>query len=436
MSDALSHQKIHLHLDVVGGIAGDMFCAAMLDAWPVHTQPLLNVLQKILPSSCGTPKVWADKNAGMHVQRFALIEVEPQPESKKAKATDKAVKKTESKTIKETVTPTHSHSHTHPSHDHDHDHTTFIALKKRIEQSQLTKNIADIAVRILTILAHAEAKMHATTIEQVHFHELADWDSLMDVVAAAFLIDAVNPQSVSFSDLPLGRGLVKTQHGLLPVPAPATTEILKGFTCRDDGIKGERITPTGAAILRYLHTHLTVKRITQAGLLSQGYGGGSRNLEGMPNLLRLAFFTGPNSLVTVDTVMQIECDIDDMTPEEIALACDILRETQGVIDVTVSALRGKKNRLVERVGLLCDTAYQDAICDAVFAQTATLGVRITPVTRKILPREPFTAHRQGQVVQGKQATRPTGNITRKIESDNLKAFSTLAQRRAVKRDTE
>ena len=258
----------------------------------------------------------------------------------------------------------------------------------------------------------------------------------MDVVAAAFLIDAVNPQSVSFSDLPLGRGLVKTQHGLLPVPAPATTEILKGFTCRDDGIKGERITPTGAAILRYLHTHLTVKRITQAGLLSQGYGGGSRNLEGMPNLLRLAFFTGPNSLVTVDTVMQIECDIDDMTPEEIALACDILRETQGVIDVTVSALRGKKNRLVERVGLLCDTAYQDAICDAVFAQTATLGVRITPVTRKILPREPFTAHRQGQVVQGKQATRPTGNITRKIESDNLKAFSTLAQRRAVKRDTE
>ena len=118
--------------------------------------------------------------------------------------------------------------------------------------SALNEEITNLAIELLTILGKAEAKIHAKNLTDVHFHELADWDSLMDVVASAVIINALANSSWSISKLPLGDGLVQTQHGLIPVPAPATAEILTGFEFFDDGVKGERITPTGAAILSLL----------------------------------------------------------------------------------------------------------------------------------------------------------------------------------------
>src|SRR6185295_18890158 len=149
---------------------------------------------------------------------------------------------------------------------------------------------AEQAVAILTHIAQAEARIHDVPVERVHFHEIADWDSLMDVVAAGSIAAALPGAVWSVSELPRGAGLVRTQHGMLPVPAPATVAILEGFAWRDDGIAGERVTPTGAAILRHLVGNGREKARAAGRLVASGTGAGTRELTGIPNVLRVLVF--------------------------------------------------------------------------------------------------------------------------------------------------
>lgn len=379
-----------------------MFCASIIDAF-AHLEPLvLNKLQLIIPASAGSPKFWAEKNAGLHVTRFEL-------------------------TSQETA-------HSHSSHHHS-EHTTFAHIKNLIENSALEQSEKNIAVDILTILAKAEAKVHATPIENVHFHEVADWDSVMDIVAAACLIQAINLSGVSVSAIPLGGGLVKTQHGLLPVPAPAAAEILKGFTFEDDGIKGERVTPTGAAIIKYLVTHYPVRTLKNATSLQLGYGGGSKEFVGISNFLRAVFYdisAEENAHIKSDTVVVIEFDIDDMTGEEIAQSLDLIRQHKGVIDVTSSTARGKKNRAVECIRLLVKPESFAKIQAVCFEQTSTIGLRHCVMARAVLSRTQIQDDVSGENFNAKKCRRPNGEITTKIESDDLPTATTLTKRRAIK----
>lgn len=255
----------HIHLDAVGGIAGDMFVAALLDALPDLRQRVFADLTATLPAHCGHPTLSECLNGGIAVCRFALSEI---PED-------------------------HHVGDDHAGHSHDHA-VFYPEIAAHIAGAKLHPGTAEQALAILRRLAEAESRTHRVQVEEVHFHEIADWDSLMDVVAAGSIAAALAQCSWSVSELPRGNGLVRTRHGLIPVPAPATVDLLRGFRWRDDGIGGERVTPTGAAILAHL-TQASPIAAAQGILCAAGTGAGTRELEGMPNILRALVFASPGT---------------------------------------------------------------------------------------------------------------------------------------------
>ena len=262
----------------------------------------------------------------------------------------------------------------------------------------------------------------------MHFHEIADWDSLLDVVAAGSIAAALDGAAWAVSPLPRGGGLVTTDHGLLPLPAPAAAAILEGFRWRDDGIDGERVTPTGAAILR--HLAIPGDRASSGQLKAAGTGAGSRSLPGIPNILRVLVFEEAAS-VPADRVMIVSFEVDDMTGEEIGVACDRLRQVSGVLDVSIAARWGKKGRPMQSVQIIARIDRVDGIVDRCFEETSTIGVRMHEESRRVLRRE--TDDHGGIGV--KAVYRPTTGPTRKAESDDLEADS-LAARRALKHSAE
>ncbi|WP_158966546.1 LarC family nickel insertion protein [Paraglaciecola sp. L3A3] len=420
-------ENSHIHLDIVGGIAGDMFISAMLDTFEDLQSSVHSAVALVVPANIGTAEVLVGVNSGISGLTFSLqlneVNHTHTPQSPQS----------EHSHIHEGEHNEHAHRHDH-SHNPTHSHkTTYRYLCQLISDSELNSDVIKVAIELLTIIGKAEAKIHNKTLDAVHFHELADWDSLMDVVAAAVILSALSSCSWSTSKLPIGGGLVNTQHGLIPVPAPATAEILLGFEFFDDNIKGERITPTGAAILRYLADHQLIIPAPQGQLLATGYGLGTKVFPGMPNILRAMHFDTHNSQdCQQDTVVIIECDIDDMTGEEIALSLDLLRSQQGVIDVTVQTARGKKNRAVELVRILASSQHYKKVMDTCFIQTTTIGLRYRFETRRYLPREPHTQQKYAY----KSVLRPNGESTQKIEHDELTSLDTLSQRRAVKYKVE
>jgi uncharacterized protein (DUF111 family) len=251
----------------------------------------------------------------------------------------------------------------------------------------------------------------------VHFHELADWDSIADVVGAAFVIEMLRA-SWSTGPLPVGRGRIATSHGALPVPAPAAALLLQGFAVVDDGIEGERVTPTGAAILR----HLDAAPNLPPGpwrLTATGTGFGTKRLPGMSNALRVLAYEQAQGARIDEQVAVVSFEVDDQNPEELALGLEALRALDGVLDVIQVAAIGKKGRLASQVQLLVRPSRLDAAIDACFAETTTLGLRWRIEARAVLSRASLTvASTEGEVAV-KVATRPGGARTAKAEIDHV-----------------
>lgn len=447
---------LHIHLDPVGGIAGDMFVAALLAARPDLKPRVLADIAAVLPPEAGAARIAEVVNGGIAALHFSLAGHGERPahgvghtahtshshtsHSHTSHSHAQAWAGGESAGHSHAQSHAHSHSHTH-SHTHSHASATpdapapapsgtFADMRARIRAAALSPGTAEAAIAILTVLAEAEARMHRMPVEAVHFHEIGDWDSLMDVVAAGSLAAALPGATWSLSPLPLGGGMVKTAHGLLPVPAPATLEILTGFPWRDDGVKGERVTPTGAAILRHLMGDAPAPRPALAHLKAVGTGAGTRTLPGLPNVLRASLFEVSDGAARADLLVEIAFDIDDMTGEEMAHAADWLRAAPGVRDLRLVPGMGKKGRPLTTFALLCEDARLDAVCDAIFLQTSTLGLRWHQVERRVLARS------QGHTPDGhpvKHATRPGGQMTAKVEADALADLPTLAERRAAGR---
>ena len=394
-------ENSHIHLDIVGGIAGDMFISAMLDTFKEFQSEVLNSVTAVLPEDAGSAELSQGINSGISGLRFQL-----KPQTKE--------------------------HHVH-HHEHTHQHTTYKYLCEFLRKSSLDVDVIQVSIELLTIIAKAEAKIHGKTLDDVHFHELADWDSVMDVVASATILCALSLSSWSISKLPLGGGLVKTQHGLIPVPAPATAEILTGFEFFDDGIQGERITPTGAAILRYLSDKKLLTQPQQGQLKNTGYGLGTKVFPGMPNILRALLFDTQKSInEQQSTLVLIEFDVDDMTSEELALSLDLLRVYKGVVDVVAQTARGKKNRAVELIRIMASTDNYQNVIEYCFLQTSTIGLRYRFETRRYLKRELHDI--DGDVY--KSVTRPDGSKTIKIEHDQLTSLPTLYERRMKKNNIE
>jgi pyridinium-3,5-bisthiocarboxylic acid mononucleotide nickel chelatase len=371
-------------LDPVGGVSGDMFIAAILDAWPSLTEPVFAALHDGgLPATAQISLV-ERHSSGLAGRGF--------------------------------VFEGHSSAPT----------GAYADMRRRLTEAPLSAPVRARALAILRLLAEAEAAVHRVAIDDVHFHELADWDTQADIVAAAAAIDCLERARWHCRPLPLGAGTVRTAHGLLPLPAPAAAQLLAGFAFRaDDGVPGERVTPTGAAILRHLAPRFDVGE-SPGKLIATGIGAGSRQLPGIPNVLRVLGFTGEQS---ADDVLVIEFDIDDQSPEELATGLERLRLVPGVRDVATFHGIGKKARWLQAVRVMADPTRRDAVVTAVFEETATLGVRLRREERAVLARHSVVVVDDGGSVRVKVAERP-GRRTAKPEADDIAAHGQGAEGRA------
>ena len=322
--------------------------------------------------------------------------------------------------------------------EHEHAGTAYSLLRRRLAEAPLGAPTRKHALALLALLADAESRVHGVPVDAVHFHELADWDSLLDVVAAGCIAAKLDGAHWSASALPLGGGTVRTAHGMLPVPAPATCLLLTGYPWHDDGIGGERVTPTGAAILRHLVPAERCGARRDAGrLASVGCGAGTRTLPEMPNIVRaLVLDRALAADADTDVVAVLEFDVDDMTGEEIAVAADRLRAEPGVVDVSVGTRQGKKGRPLADFRLLAHPHAAEAIAQACFTETSTLGLRVREERRRVLRRAEIATAAGGAAVRVKVALRPGGERTAKAAQDDVDSTPGLGARRRTRARAE
>ncbi len=254
-----------------------------------------------------------------------------------------------------------------------------------IERSTLPDGVKVRAGAVLRRLAEAEARVHRVPVDAVHFHEVGDLDTLVDVVGSVAGLDALGVERVHVSPLPIGGGTVETAHGRLPVPAPATGELLRGFPVYDNGISSELVTPTGAAILTTLGTP---DRLPAMTLERIGWGAGTRELP-VPNLLRVLVgqAAAPGSEPgEIETLVSIETTIDDMSPQLYEPLVERLLAA-GALDVYLAPVVMKRSRPGTVLSALAAPELADRLADMLFRETTTIGVRWSEVRRRRLPRE-------------------------------------------------
>ena len=266
-----------------------------------------------------------------------------------------------------------------PAEDgHSHTHTTYAAVCEEITSLDLPAEVKEDALAIYRLLGEAEAKVHDTTLEQIHFHEVGTLDALADVVGCALLIRTIAPEQILASPLHVGNGFVKCAHGVLPVPAPATAELLRGIPFYTGSVTGELLTPTGAAILHYyVLRYLPMPTMTASEI---GYGIGSKDF-GIANCVR-AFLGDTASYLAAeeepyscdDTILSISCNIDDMTGEALGLATEIFMAA-GALDVFTIPIQMKKNRPAVMLTCMCAKEDREKFLTLILKHTTTLGVR-------------------------------------------------------------
>lgn len=253
-----------------------------------------------------------------------------------------------------------------------------------LDKGSLSPAIRERAAAILRQLAEAEARVHRVPVETVHFHEVGSLDTLVDVVGAVAGLDALGVEAVYVSALPLGGGTVESAHGRIPVPAPATVELLKGFPVYDNGIAAELVTPTGAAILTTLARG--AGRAPAMRLEAVGWGAGTQDLP-IPNLLRVMLGTaeGPAG-AEVETIAALETTIDDMSPQLYEPLMERLLEA-GALDVFLTSVIMKRSRPGVVLTVLAPPERIDELADLLFRETTSIGVRWSELRRARLPRE-------------------------------------------------
>ncbi len=291
-----------------------------------------------------------------------------------------------------------------------------------IERSSLSGKVKDLSLKIFLKLAEAEARVHGHSVDHVHFHEVGAVDSIVDVVGAAVCLDMLGIESITASPVQLGGGFVKCRHGLLPVPAPATVELLKGIPVRTGAVPFETTTPTGAAILAATargftdNIEFTPERI--------GYGVGGRDTD-IPNVLRVFMFeTGAAAADDVERreALLIECNIDDMVPELYDSVMDELF-AKGARDVFLTPIIMKKSRPAVKIGIICEFTDRQGIEETLWLRTTTFGLRSTRISKAMLKREVTSVKSKHGEVRMKAAWYRGKKIKAKPEYDDCKRLA-------------
>jgi uncharacterized protein (TIGR00299 family) protein len=283
--------------------------------------------------------------------------------------------------IKIDVEVEHEHHHEH-SHEH-HSHRSLTDILSLIKSSKLPARVQNRAEKIFTVIGEAEAKIHNTTIKKIHFHEVGAVDSIVDIVGACICLEYFNIEKLYSSPVRIGNGgFVNTQHGTMPIPTPATVEILKGYPTVLTDIPHELTTPTGAGIIKTLSSGML--SLEQLNMKFIGYGAGTNEISQVPNLLRV-FIGELHHAHEYDELVSVETNIDNMNPEVYPFVIEQLL-AKGAHDAYLVPVIMKKGRPGIVLSALVNRGNLDAVLNIIFSQTTTLGVRIQHVERRKLQR--------------------------------------------------
>lgn len=354
-----------LYLDCFAGISGDMCLGALIDAG-ADAMLLENHLRG-LPLSGWDIRVYRESSRGITGTRVEITVLE-----------------------------------------HHQPHRHYGDIRRLILDSSLPERVKDTSLNIFQKLAGAEGKVHGVPPDHVHFHEVGAVDSIVDIVGTALALDILKVESVMCSPVPTGRGHIHCQHGLLPVPAPATAELLRGIPLSSLDVEGELTTPTGAALASTLAGSFgTLPDMTVEAV---GYGLGSKDF-GIPNFLRAFLGTSATggSFVESDTVLVIETNIDDMSPELLGHTMDVLFSA-GALDVFFTPAQMKKNRPGALLTVLSRPSFRDAMLQVLFSETTTLGIRVREEKRVLLERSTAEVDTPHGIVRIKAAMDGSGRI--------------------------
>lgn len=366
--------KHTLYLECSSGISGDMTVAALLDLGA--DQQVLEAALASLPVSGYEVTVSRVKKSGLDVCDFN-VQLDKEHENH-----DHDMDYLHGK---EGHVHHHHHSSSRHHHGEDHHRHTHRGLSEILEilnQGALTPRARELAQRIFMILAEAEAKAHGISPEEVHFHEVGAVDSIVDIVATAVCLDYLDISNVVIPYLNEGYGFVRCQHGVIPIPVPATLNIVNshGLTLHLSNVEGELVTPTGAAIAAAIKTadHLP----TRFRVIKTGIGAGKRHYE-RPSLLRAMLIEDTSS--QTDGVWKLESDLDDCSGEALGYVLEQLMQA-GTLDVHYTPIYMKKNRPAWEITILCTEDKRTVLEEILFRETTTIGIRRVWMERSVLPR--------------------------------------------------
>jgi uncharacterized protein (TIGR00299 family) protein len=275
----------------------------------------------------------------------------------------------------------HDHEHVHDhAHEHTHHHASMTDIEALIGGLPVSENVRTNALSVYGLIAQAEAQAHGKPVSEIHFHEVGTMDAVADVVAVCYLLEALAPEKIVVSPIQVGSGHVHCAHGILPVPAPATAYILRDVPIYSGSIQGELCTPTGAALLRHFAGEFGSMPMMRVEKI--GYGMGTKDFP-VANCVRAMLGTMED---LSDQVLELQCNLDDMTPEDIGFATERLLEA-GALDVYTTPIQMKKNRPGVLLSCLILPQERQRFLELLFRHTTTLGVRETEHRRAILDRK-------------------------------------------------
>ena len=373
-----------LYLECNSGISGDMTVAALLDLG-ADRQVLLDALSS-LPLTGYSIEIKDVYKSGIRACDFNVILDHDNHDHDMDYLHGHAHSMTDEHDHHMTMGDDHDTEESQHMHHHHHDARNLNDITKIIQAGQLSSGAKDLALKIFQILAEAEAAVHGKTLEEIHFHEVGAVDSIVDIVAVAVCIDNLSPSGIVISALTDGKGQIRCQHGLIPVPVPAVTAIAmqNDLTLNISDVEGELVTPTGAAIAAAVRTATTLPKDFRIRRI--GFGAGKRDYA-TTGLLR-AMLLQPLSKDTHDTILSLETNIDDCSGEALSYTMQQLLDA-GALDAFCIPIYMKKNRPACLLKVLCNPEQRTEMESIIFRNTTTIGIRIQEMQRTKLPRKIF-----------------------------------------------
>ena len=367
-----------LYIECYMGAAGDMLMAALLE---LHSNPG-GFLDRLNRAGIPGVVVTAEPSVKCGITGTSIkVKINGQEESEDMHCHDHD----------------HHHDHTHEHEHHEHSHGSYHDIEHLIGHLNVSNTVKQNAIEVYKLIAEAESHAHGVPVSQVHFHEVGEKDAVADIVGVCMLMEELAPDIILASPVNTGSGHVRCAHGILPVPAPATAHILRNVPVYNDNINGELCTPTGAALLKHF-----AKKFVKMPLMSVeklGYGMGTKDFE-RANCVRT--FIGSANEGSNDEVTELSCNLDDMTPEAVAFAQQLLFD-EGALDVYVTPVVMKKNRAGIMFTCMCSNDLKDKMVSLMFKHTTTLGIREFVSRRYILEREQAEVQTQYGSVRAKAA---------------------------------